>query len=311
MSDTYILVTGAAGLIGNAVRVALEDSGRAIIAIDKSSGDVNGRPVLAVDVTDVHGLHRLAHSRKIGGIVHCGAFSGPMVAADRPVQMVDVNIVGTANILELARIIGDVRVVNCSSTSAVGPTPVTLSPVSETVIPNPSTIYGVSKVASESLVDGYRRQFSVDGVSIRLSWVYGPRRQTSCVIRQMIEDALFGRPTRLPFGRDFPRQFIHVSDAANALILALDHPKLPQGVYNATGDEFVTLSQVAEIVCDIEKSANIELDKGPDPQDDMQARFDISAAMRDFNFTPKVKLTQGIKTYRDWLLDELYKTTSQ
>ena len=172
MSGPHIIVTGASGLVGNAVRVLLENSGRKVLAVDRNVGQVEGRPVLAADVTDVHALHGLAHEHDIGGIIHCGAFSGPMVAADSPVQMVDVNIVGTANMLELARRVGGVRVVFCSSASAVGPTPDGLSPVTEAVATNPSTVYGASKVAGEGLVSGYRRQFGVDGVWVDVEGGY-------------------------------------------------------------------------------------------------------------------------------------------
>lgn len=301
MSGSHIIVTGASGLVGNAVRVLLETSGRKVLAVDRNAGQVDGRPVLAADVRDVHALHGLAHEHDIGGIIHCGAFSGPMVAVGSPVQMVDVNIVGTANMLELARRVGEVRVVCCSSSSAVGPTPEGLSPVTEAVATNPSTVYGASKVAGEGLVSGYRRQFGVDGVSIRISWVYGPRRTTSCVIRHMITDALAGTPTRLPFGGGFPRQFIHVSDAAAALVAAFDHPDLPLNTYNVTGGDFTTLDQVAEVVRGIEPQADIKLKEGPDPGDDFQQRFDISAAARDFGYRPAVGLADGISAYRDWL----------
>mgnify|MGYP003111091679 CR=1 FL=1 len=301
MSGSHIIVTGASGLLGNAVRLVLEERGCKVLAVDRSAGQVDGRPVLAADVTDVHALHGLAHEHDIGGIIHCGAFSGPMVAADSPVQMVDVNIVGTANMLELARRVGGVRFVFCSSASAVGPTPEGLSPVTEAVATNPSTVYGASKVAGEALVSGYRRQFGVDGVSIRISWVYGPRRTTSCVIRQMITDALAGRPTRLPYGKGFPRQFIHVSDAAVALVAAFDHPDLPLNTYNVTGGDFTTLDDVAEAVRGIEPRSDIALDEGTDPGDDFQQRFDISAAARDFGYRPGVSLAEGITAYRDWL----------
>lgn len=301
MSGSLIMVTGAAGLVGHKVRMMLEESGRRVLAVDRHAGEVDGRPIKEADVTDVHALHGLARDYEIGGIIHCGAFSGPMVAADRPMQMVDVNIVGTANILELARRIGEVRVVFCSSTSAVGTTPVGLSPVPEAVATNPSTVYGSSKVASESLVTAYRRQYGVDGVSIRISWVYGPRRTTSCVIRQMITDALRGLPTRLAYGGGFPRQFIHVSDAGAALISALDHPNLPLNIYNVTGGEFTTLDQIAEMIRGLDARADITLARGPDPNDDLQERFDISAAARDFDYEPRVCLSEGLGTYRDWL----------
>ena len=104
MSEPTILVTGASGLLGNAVRVLLESGGRKVLPIDRTPGAVDGREVTVCDLGDVHRLHALAVENRIVGIVHCGAHSGPMVARDNPNSMVQVNIVGTANVLEIARI---------------------------------------------------------------------------------------------------------------------------------------------------------------------------------------------------------------
>ena len=78
-----------------------------------------------------------------------------MVAQDNPYAIVMVNVVGTANLLEAARIHGLRRFVFCSSTSAYGPTPP--GPVPEDVPMAPSSVYGASKVASEQLVNAYAR----------------------------------------------------------------------------------------------------------------------------------------------------------
>jgi nucleoside-diphosphate-sugar epimerase len=299
MGNECVLITGAAGLVGNAVRVMLEGSGRKVVAIDRVSTVIDGRPVAECDVTDIHGLHSIARRNDIMGIVHCGAFSGPMVAADSPAQMVQVNIVGTANMLELTRIIRGPRVVFCSSTSAYGPTPP--GPVPEDVALKPSSVYGASKSASEHLVHSYAQQHGVDGVSLRLSWIYGPRRTTACTIRTMITDALAGRPTRLPYGRDFPRQYIHIDDAARALVLALDKPRLPRSTYTVTGGTWMTLGEIAGVVRKVMPEADIEVAEGPDPIDDRQERFDITAAARDLDYQPRVSLEDGIHSYRDWL----------
>jgi len=298
MSEPTILVTGAAGLLGNAVRDLLETSGQRVLPIDRISRTEEGRPIIACDLTDVHRLHALALENRITGIVHCGAHSGPMVARDNPHSMVQVNIVGTANVLEIARIHG-ARFVFCSSTSVYGNTPEGLVP--EDVPLFPTSVYGASKVAGEQLVSAYGRQYGVDGVSLRLSWVYGPRRTTDCIVRTMIEDALAGRPTRKPFGRGFHRQFIHVEDAARALVTALRTPNLPRQTYNVTGGTYLTLGEIGGIVRRVLPQAEIELGEGPDPVDDMQHRFDVSAVERDLRFRPEISLEQGVRAYAAWL----------
>lgn len=297
-STSPILVTGAAGLIGNKVRQILEERGDRVVAIDRLAGSGTFGPVTECDLGDIHRLHELARNG-IEGVIHCGAHSGPMVARDNPISMVQVNIVGTANMLEVARLHGAKRFVYCSSASVYGPTPP--APVPEDVALHPSTVYAASKVAGEQLVATYASQFGLNGTSLRLSWVYGPRRTTDCMIRTMLTDAQAGRPTRAPFGRHLPRQFIHVEDAAGALVTTFDEPSLPRRIYTVTGGSCKTLGEVADIVRELYPQADIELGEGLDPADDIQCEFDISAAKRDLGYAPRYELSDGIRGYAEWL----------
>jgi UDP-glucuronate 4-epimerase len=302
VAEGVYLITGAAGLLGGAVCLVLESRAESYLAIDRVIGGAAARNIIQCDITDIHGLHALAARYSIRGIIHCGAYSGPMVARDNPQAMVQVNIVGAANVLELARVHGIERFVFCSSAGVYGNTP--NSPVGEDAPLRPTNLYGASKVAGEQLVACYSRQYGVDGVSLRLAWVYGPRRSTDCIIRTMIQDALARRPTRIPFGRDFSRQFIHVEDAAAALVAALDKRRLPRQAYNISGGTYVTLGEVADIVRRILPHADIELGHGPDPVDDIQHKFALSAAKADLGFCPSVSLEGGIERYARWLASE-------
>jgi len=302
VTEGVYLITGAAGLLGGAVCSVLESRAESFLAIDRAVGDAVARNIVQCDITDIHGLHALATRHSISGIVHCGAYSGPMVARDNPHAMVQVNIVGAANVLELARVHGIERFVFCSSAGVYGNTP--KSPVGEDAPLRPTNIYGASKVAGEQLVACYSRQYGVDGVSLRLAWVYGPRRSTYCIIRTMIQDALARRPTRIPFGRDFSRQFIYVQDAAAALVAALDRRRLRRQAYNISGGTRVTLGEVADVVRRILPNADIELGEGPDPVDDIQHQFALSAAEADLGFSPSVTLDEGIELSARWLASE-------
>jgi nucleoside-diphosphate-sugar epimerase len=292
-----VLVTGASGLIGAAVRRALEARGETVVAIDRIPGPDGG--VRIVDLGETHRLHEFAEG--VTAIVHCGAISGPMVAPDNPHLVVQSNIVGTANILEVARIKEIRRVVFCSSVTAFGNTPKGLDPVPEDVVMAPTNVYAASKVAGEQLVNAYSLKHDVDGVSLRIGWVYGPGRTTDCAIRTMITDAQAGRHTRFPFGRDFYRQYMHIEDATDAVLRALDAKGLKRRTFTVTGGSYATLGEIAATVKKVLPSADIELAPGADPLDDVQGRFDTSAAERELGFKPKIELQAGIRSYADWL----------
>lgn len=298
-----ILVTGAAGLIGRRVLMRLRETGRRALGVDVVLAP-SDLPSEIVDLKDAHRLHALALEHKIDSVIHCGAVSGPMVMIDNPIAIVEINIMGTGNILELARIHRMRRVVFCSSTSAYGRTPPPANDtrgLAEDTPLRPTSVYGATKVAGEALVSAYRSQHGVDGVAVRLCWVYGPGRTTACVVRTMIEDAQAGRPTHLPFGADFPRQFIHVDDAVDALLAAHDADHCPGDVYNATGGDFTTIGEVAARVRDLIPEANITVAEGPDPLDDYQHRFDIAAIGSDLGFRPARPLERGLADYAQWI----------
>lgn len=293
-----VLVTGAAGFIGRAVCGRLAARGTPLLATDCVSDESAGAVTLC-DLTDIHRLYAITEGREIAGIIHCGAVSGPMLARDNPRALVETNVTGTANVLELARVRGVSRFVLASSAAAFGQTPP--GPVPETVLSRPTTVYGGCKLAAESLVGAYAVQCGLDAVSLRLSWVYGPARRTSCVIRTMLEDMLRNRPTHFPFGQDFPRQFVYIDDAAAALVAAFDRPQLPQPIYTITGGEYVTLGELSHIVTKLFPHAQIDLDAGAAPEDDVQQVFDISAAARDLGYRPEVGLREGVRRYAAWL----------
>jgi nucleoside-diphosphate-sugar epimerase len=226
-----------------------------------------------------------------------------MLMSDDPHKVIEINVLGTANLLEIARVHGMRRLVFCSSTSAYGPTepPALGTGIKEEAPLRPSRVYGASKAAAEQILAGYRAQCSLDAVSIRLSWVFGPHRATPCIIRTMLENARNGDATRVDWGRDFPRQYIFVDDAAAALIAALSAPKIAAPAYTATGGTWLTIGQVADVVRAIVPKADITLADGPDPFDDYQHRFDVSAIQRDLGFRPAYGLEAGIRAYKKWL----------
>jgi UDP-glucuronate 4-epimerase len=293
--DEKILVTGASGLIGRALVEELVAMGRSVVGTDLSP--IPGTDMIRLDVCDTHRLHSIVREYSVTSAIHCAAISGPMVMRDNPAGIIAANVTGTTNILEAARIHGFRRTVVCSSTSAYGATSDDGAPIGADAPLRPMSVYGASKAASDQILVGYRAQHNVDAVAVRLSWVYGPGRTTDCFIRTLIEDAYLGKRTTLPFGRGFPRQYIHVHDAVAALIAAHDTPFTARAIYNATGGVWLTLDKIAEIVGQVLPESEFTLAEGPDPVDELQHQFDIEPARHELGFTPRISLQSGIADY--------------
>jgi UDP-glucuronate 4-epimerase len=294
-----ILVTGANGLIGYELARTLQAAGNRVVAVDRTIADIRGHIETAfeLEISDVHKLHDLATYFGVTDFVHCGGVSGPMAARDNPAQLFHVNIGGTTDMAELARQtarrMGRARLVFCSSLTVYGDHPE--DGITETTPIGNHQTYAASKVAGEAVTLAYANEYGVDAIVIRIAGVYGPRRKTSCVIRLMVENALRGRPTRLSFGKGFPRQWVYVDDVAGGLALVVNATGLRQRVYNLSGGVNPTIDEAAALVREFVPGAEIELAAGPDPEDITLGLLDIGAARRDFGYEPKTSLRDGIR----------------
>jgi nucleoside-diphosphate-sugar epimerase len=114
------------------------------------------------------------------------------------------------------------------------------------------------------------------------------------VIKAMIGDALANRPTHLPYGAGFPRQFVHVSDVASSVLAALTTSRGIQKAYNISDGTRYLLDDVAMLVRDRLPDAKIDLADGPDPDDVVCGRLDIVAAKTELDWEPEIDLPAGI-----------------
>ena len=214
-----------------------------------------------------------------------------MLGKDRPHTVLSTNAGGALDLYEAARLASVRRIVLISSAAAYGETGET--PVDERTPLGAADAYGVSKICSELIARTYASH-GVDTVILRPCWVYGPRRRTTCVIKTMIADALCGMPTRFPYGAGFPRQFVHVADVAEAVVAALATSKAVQSAFNLADGRRYQLDEVAKLVSERLPAARIDMASGPDPDDVICGRLDISAAKAGLAWQPRIDLPTGI-----------------
>lgn len=289
-----VLVTGASGFIGTRLVDSLRTSGVEVIGDVDTVGEF-------LDVTDPHQVHQVFARFEPEAVVHLGGVSGPMVSRDRPWSIVDVNIGGTANLLEAARMNGTRRFVFASSNSVYGNNP---GPLDEhTTVLQPSSVYGATKVAGEHLVTVYGSRYGMSTCSLRISTVYGPGRSTHCIIALFIRDALMGNVSRVAFGSDFAGQYVFVDDAVRSISDALDVDSSLDGrSINVSGDEPIRAGEIAEIVTQLLPEARIEFGQGTDPDDDdVQGPYIQTRAKKLLGFEAKVSMREGIARYVEYL----------
>jgi nucleoside-diphosphate-sugar epimerase len=293
MNCGRVLITGAYGLIGHETVHALEAAGFDVVPTDilqERPGDADF-DALPLAVSGVDPILQFLQEHRIEAVVHAGGVSGPMLGKSQPHAVLSTNAGGTLDLYEAARRASVRRIVLTSSSGAYGETGEAV--VDETMPLGATDVYGVSKICSEQIAQAYA-QHGVETVILRPSWVYGPRRRTTCVIKAMIGDALANRPTHLPYGAGFPRQFVHVSDVASSVLAALTTSRGIQKAYNISDGTRYLLDDVAMLVRDRLPDAKIDLADGPDPDDVVCGRLDIVAAKTELDWEPEIDLPAGI-----------------
>lgn len=264
-----VLITGA-GLLGQEVARQLAARQERVVLTDvrKPEGlaeDLPGVSFAQLDVRDADALLAVSKDAGVDRIVHTAAVLSNGLRAD-PVLGLDVNLMGTVNILELARRLPVKRTVTISSTTVLysgfggfGAEPIPEDAAMRLLSDRPRSLYSATKLAGENLGMLYRDLYDVDHVSLRLAAVIGGYSSTpSSVPGQLMsrlvaaaksgEDCVLDNPLLTWGGQE---EFVDLRDCAGAVLAALYAEAPEQGVYNIAHEKLWTLSEVISSVAQI------------------------------------------------------------
>jgi UDP-glucose 4-epimerase len=313
-----VFITGGMGVVGaETTRRFVREGHRPVIFArhrDESLiGDILDKVDIELgDVTDMPCLLHAIKKHQVTHIVHAGGLVSALAHANPPLG-VQVNILGTMNVLEAARLFDVKRVVYTSAKGVYGPFPgeyghPTYKPVSEDYVKQPFRLYDSLKFMAENACDYYRKTYGLDVVWVRFATTYGPgksaRHGTMGVTSRIIEDPFYGRPFKLEKGGDQKDDFIYNKDSALGLYLATVTEKLQSCAFNIGTGVGVTLKDFARIVRQLVPSAQMEIGDGlgffayPHP---MYAVYDISRAQKELGYKPQFTLETAIADYLESL----------
>jgi UDP-glucose 4-epimerase len=243
-------------------------------------------------------MARLVTGRDV--VFHLAAQVSHVLSLSNPYPDIDINIKGTAAVLEACRKQNpDALVVRSGTRGQYGPA-VSL-PVSEEAAADPRGIYEISQLSAEMICRTYTRIHGVRTVPLRLTNVYGPRAQMKHsqfgVVNWFVRLALEGQPIPVFGTGRILRDFLYVDDCVEALVAAAAEPAMVGEIVNVGNDRSSTFLEVAEILRDLVPGAEIVFtDFTPERKAQEPGDFvsDISKIRRLTGWAPGVELRDGL-----------------
>ena len=287
MADNVTLVTGASGFLGKAVMKLLAEQKQRTIGLDPRA---SATTQVVDGLSDRSKITKLLTGEKVTHIIHAGGVSGPMVLADDPVKVITINVLGSLNLLYAALDTGVRTFIYCSSTAALGSFHESV-PVDENYPLRPNNTYSASKAAMEMVMRGLWGKIPLDLCSLRFTVIYGPGRETTYTVEEIVGAALAGRAARIAPMADWP--YVYIDDAARAAVQACYAKGRKQLSYFIAHPEKVTPDDIAAAAAAAGKPVRIEVDASRPRAD--RGPLDVEPAARDFGFRAQVGHREGVR----------------
>lgn len=270
-----VLVTGGSGFLGSHVADALTDAGHEVVIYDqvRSPWHRAGQTMIVGSILDAEAVSRAMAGCEV--VYHIAAVAGISDAIDRPREAVEVNVMGTMNVLEAARAHRVKRFVFSSSIY---------------VYSNQGSFYRTTKQACEHLVQDYHEAFGLDFTVLRFGSLYGPRAQQGNGVFNLLSQALAERSIDYYGTGDEVREYIHVIDAA-AMSVDVLAPEFANQYIHLAGQERMTSRDMLTMISEI---------MGGDIKLNFQAQSPVGHYVQTpYNYTPKLGRRLTRRTYID------------
>lgn len=241
IADKTIFITGGAGFIGSVIIGRLIDNNRIVVFDNLARNALSGQPyakhpnlkMVIGDVTDFDSVQAAMAGADL--VIHCAGIAGIDTVIKKPTWTMQVNMMGSANVLEAADQLGNCQRVVCFSTSEVfGQHAFISSETDKTVVGavgEARWTYAVSKLAEEHLAIAYHRERGLPTAVVRPFNVYGPGQVGEGALRTFIQRAIRNETLEIHGEGTQIRAWCYVDDMVDGVLLALAND-------NAVGESF-------------------------------------------------------------------------
>jgi UDP-glucose 4-epimerase len=311
IENQKILLTGGAGFIGSKLAERLVDRNNVVVLDNGRRDSMSGTPTashrnltwIQGDVLDVDTVRRAVEGADY--IVHLAAIAGVDSVLRMPVTTMEVNIIGTVNVLQAARECANLkRFVDFSTSEVFG---VYAYKVREGDITSLGSVgearwtYAVSKLATEHLAHNYHRQYGMPTLSVRPFNIYGPGQVGEGAIHRFIVQALKGEDITIHNDGSQIRAWCYVDDMVDGILATLERPEAVGQAFNIGNPRsVVTIHHLAQQVARLSSSSSrivhIQWNSV-----DVELRIpDIGKARELLGYEPKVDLEEGLLRTIHW-----------
>ena len=292
------LVTGGAGFIGSHLVDKLLTMGHKVIVLDNETSDGHDKYYWNDDAlnypVDIRNLWHIQDKFKnVDYVYHLAAKASVQSSIDFPLDTMETQVMGTANVLEAARLAGVEKFIYSSTSACYG----NKNPIPNTEImrEDPLNPYAIGKLAGEQLVKSYHGLHGMKTVAFRYTNVYGERARhvgtyAPCVSK-FIKMKKEGQPLTIFGDGEQRRDFIHVSDVVNAnAVISFEELDNWGEVYNIGYGENWSVNEIANAISDDQVHLSAK------PGEMKETLADIRKAKAELTWKPKVNILDWIKT---------------
>jgi UDP-glucuronate decarboxylase len=294
------LVTGGAGFIGSHLCERLLRDKHEVICLDNF---FSGKRTNITHLQDFHGFELIRHDvvepilLEVDHIFHLACPASPVHYQYNPVKTTKTNVMGTINMLGLAKRVR-ARILLSSTSEVYGDPEEHPQKESYWGHVNPIGIrscYDEGKRLAECLMMDYHRQNKVDIKIVRIFNTYGPRMAVNDgrVVSNFCVAALRGEPITVYGEGKQTRSFAYIDDLVDGLVRMMETPDFIGPVNLGNPDEF-TIQELAKLTIELSKSSSTLIHKPLPPDDPTRRRPDISLARARLGWEPKVPLRDGL-----------------
>ncbi len=299
-----ILITGATGFVGSNLVRRLSRSRADIHILARKSSDIWRISDLAgsvtrydVDLSDAAGLTDAVHMISPDIVYHLATYGGKP-QEDNFRQIVESNLIGTANLVSACKKSGFDLFVNTGSSSEYG---IKSAPMKEADLAEPRNNYGISKLAATLYCQSVARNENLPIITLRLFSPYGDFEDRHRLIPSVILSCLQGRNPAIS-SPNFVRDFIYIDDVIDIYERLPGAGISPGAILNAGSGRQHTVGEVAETAIRI-TGKDLKLVTGLPrkwPNEPAVWQADLSMTSTSLNWAPKYDLEAGLKRSIAW-----------